>query len=260
MLSQKYLKTSALKLSKKIINCKINKSFFKKPFKHLVIDDFLDKEFANLCLKNFPNIKNKDKWAKSNIKNIEVKYRSNWESEFDIPNGIVELVRVLNSALILKSVSAKFSVPKLMPDPYFTGGGLNVTEKGGLLDVHVDGNYHDASSLNRRINIIIYFNKKWKSNWGGELGLYSSNGKKCLKKVEPLFNRIIIFDTHDFSFHGLPNPLNFPKEQNRKSLILYYYTKHSRPKHQTKISKPHSALWVKKKLLDKNGKIVRKYY
>ena len=146
-----------------------------------------------------------------------------------------------------------------MPDPYFTGGGLNVTEKGGLLDVHVDGNYHDASSLNRRVNVIVYFNKGYKKSWGGEFGIYSNNGKKCLKKVEPIFNRLIAFDTHDYSFHGLPNPLNFPKKKTRKSLILYYYTQAKRPKNQTKVSKPHSALWLKKNLLDKNGNVVRKY-
>jgi hypothetical protein len=60
---------------------------------------------------------------------------------------IVDAVRVLNSSLFLKSVSEIFDIPKLMPDPYFSGGGLNVTVSGGLLDVHVDGNYHDASGL-----------------------------------------------------------------------------------------------------------------
>lgn len=25
-----------------------------------------------------------------------------------------------------------------MPVPYYSGGGLNITERGGLLDVHVD--------------------------------------------------------------------------------------------------------------------------
>ena len=41
------------------------------------------------------------------------------------------------------------NIDKLIPDPYFTGGGLNATISGGLLDVHVDGNYHDATGLNR---------------------------------------------------------------------------------------------------------------
>ena len=259
MFSQIYLKKTSNKLAKKILSTKLKKNFFKNPYKHLFIDNAIDKKLADVCLKNFPRI-NKKNWEKSNIRSIEIKHRSKWESEFDVPDGLIDLVRILNSSTILKSLSKRFSIPKLMPDPYFTGGGLNVTERGGLLDVHVDGNYHDASSLNRRINILFYFNKGWKKNWGGEFGIYSNNGKKIVKKIPPIFNRLVAFDTHDFSFHGLPNPINFPKNSSRKSLILYYYTKEKRPKHQTKISKPHSALWLKKKFLDKKGKLVRNYY
>ena len=102
-------------------------------------------------MRDFPSIKKEKFWEKSNIKSIEIKYRSNWNSEFDIPEYMACLVRILNSSIFLKALSKVFSIPKLMPDPYFTGGGLNVTEKGGLLDVHVDGNYHDASGLNRRL-------------------------------------------------------------------------------------------------------------
>lgn len=259
MFSQNYLKNCSKKLSLKILNTKHKINFFKKPYKFLFLDNAIDNRLAESCLKNFPKLNKKD-WEKSNIKSIEIKYRSKWASEFDIPSSLVDLVRILNSSIILKTLSKKFSIPKLMPDPYFTGGGLNVTERGGLLDVHVDGNYHDASSLNRRINILFYFNKGWKSEWGGEFGIYSNNGKKVFKKIPPIFNRLVAFDTHDFSFHGLPNPINFPKKKSRKSLILYYYTKDKRPKNQTKISKPHSALWVKKKFLDKKGKVVRNYY
>ena len=257
--NQKFLKLSANKIAKKILQTKKKNNFFKKPFKHLFIDNFLEKNFAKKCLKDFPNIKNKNSWEKSNIKSIEVKYRSVWNSEFDIPGNIVNLVRILNSSIFLKALSDIFAIPKLMPDPYFTGGGLNITEKGGLLDVHVDGNYHDASGLNRRLNILIYFNPKWKKKWGGEFGIYSNNGKNCVKKIDPIFNRLVAFDTHDYSYHGLPNPINFPKNSPRRSLILYYYTKNKRPSSQIKVSKPHSALWRKKNFLDKKGKIVRKY-
>ncbi len=259
MFSQKYLKKISEKISKRIINTKLKKNYFEKPYKHLFLDNVLEDRFAENCLKNFPKLDKKN-WEKSNIKSIETKFRSKWTSEFDVPKGLIDLVRVLNSSIILKALSKKFSIPKLMPDPYFTGGGLNITEKGGLLDVHVDGNYHDASSLNRRINILFYFNKGWKSHWGGEFGIYSRNGRNVVKKIPPIFNRLVAFDTHDYSFHGLPNPVNFPKKQPRKSLILYYYTKEKRPKHQTKVSKPHSALWVKKNFLDKKGKVVRNYY
>ncbi|MDC0914959.1 2OG-Fe(II) oxygenase [Candidatus Pelagibacter sp.] len=259
MKNQKYLKTCATNIASKLLKTRKNKKFFSKPFKHLFIDNLIEENFAKQCMRDFPNIKKKKLWEKSDIKSIEIKYRSVWESEFDIPENIVDLVRILNSSIVLKALSKIFSIPKLMSDPYFSGGGLNVTEKGGLLDVHVDGNYHDASGLNRRLNILLYFNPGWKKSWGGEFGIYSNDGKKCVKKIEPLFNRLIAFDTHDYSYHGLPNPINFPKSKSRKSLILYYYTREKRPKNQIKVSRPHSALWLKKNFLDKKGKVVRRY-
>jgi len=252
------LKKFSLKISRRILNTKKNINYFNKPFKHLVINNILNKKFAKICMAKFPR-PNDRTWERSNVKNIEIKLRSKWTSEFDIPEYIISLVRIFNSSIVLKALSLRFQIPKLMPDPYFTGGGLNMTEKNGLLDVHVDGNYHDASGLNRRINVLIYFNEGWKKNWGGEFGLYDKHGKKCLKKISPIFNRLIAFDTHDYSMHGLPNPINFPKNKPRRSLILYYCTKEPRPKHLIKTQKPHSALWAKKKFKDKMGNFLRKY-
>ncbi len=258
MKNQYFLKKQSLNLAKKIVSSKKSKFFSTKPFKHLYIDEALSNILLNDCLKHFPS-ESSNNWIKTNDKDVEIKYRSNWQSEFDIPNGIIDVVRILNSSLILKAISETFNIKKLMPDPYFTGGGLNLTKKNGKLDVHVDGNYHDASGLNRRINVILFLNKKWKKDWLGEFGLYDKTGKKCEKKIEPLFNRLLIFDTHDFSYHGLPEPVNFPKKYPRRSIILYYYTKESRPKNKTKFTKPHSALWVSKNYKDKRGKSTRKF-
>ncbi|WP_341791064.1 2OG-Fe(II) oxygenase [Rickettsia endosymbiont of Gonocerus acuteangulatus] len=58
----------------------------------------------------------------------------------------------------------------------------------GILDVHVDGNYHDATGLSRRMNVILYLNPNWQKGWSGEFGIYNENGDKYLKRVEPLFN------------------------------------------------------------------------
>lgn len=234
-------------------------NFSELPFKHLFVDNFFPPEFADALLNAFPDLDNKDLWDISNDPEIEVKMRSKWQSEFDIPDTIVDAVRVLNSSLFLKAVSEKFDIPKLMPDPYFTGGGLNVTVSGGLLDVHVDGNYHDASGLNRRINAILYLNPGWKEEWGGEFGLYNETGDKLIKKIAPIHNRLIIFDTNDKSFHGLPDPLNFPEGHARKSIILYYYTKAERPSDQVTVNRPHSALWRKKGGLDKKGNKTRNF-
>ena len=102
-------------------------------------------------------------------------------------------------------------------------------------------------------------NPGWKDNWGGDFGLYNEDGTELIKKVAPIFNRLVVFDTHDKSFHGLPDPLNFPDGQNRKSIILYYYTKEQRPDEQNIYKDPHSALWVKKNITDKRGQTSRNF-
>ena len=256
--TQTALKDMATSCAKKILDANDGVEFFEQPFKHLVIDNFFTEEFADVCLSNFPKLDHAS-WEHANDMDIEVKYRTTWQSEFDIPDGILDAIKILNSSIILKAMGDRFSIPKLIPDAYFTGGGLNVTMPGGLLDVHVDGNYHDAMGLNRRLNAIIYLNKGWQSDWGGEFGAYDNKGEVCLKKVAPLFNRLVIFDSHDFSYHGLPDPITFPTGQSRKSIILYYYTAQARPDHQIVVKDPHSALWVKRNLLDKRGNKTRNF-
>ena len=48
--------------------------------------------------------------------------------------------------------------------------------------------------------------------------------KKCVQQISPLFNRCVIFNTDEDSFHGLPDPINCPDSMTRKSIALYYYT------------------------------------
>jgi len=256
-MNQEDLKNLATLSVAKVISEDSN--FSELPFKHLYCDNFFSTEFANALLDSFPKLDNSDLWDSSNDPEIEVKMRSKWQSEFDIPDTIIDAIRVLNSSLFLKSVSEKFDIPKLMPDPYFTGGGLNVTVSGGLLEVRVDGNYHDASGLNRRINAILYLNPGWQEGWGGEFGLYDETGDNLIKKIAPIHNRLVIFDTNDKSFHGLPDPLNFPEGHARRSIILYYYTKDERPTNQVTVKQPHSALWKKKGVLDKRGNKTRDF-
>lgn len=256
--SQSEMKNIAEECAEKINTAKKGKNYFEEPYEHLVIDNFFPSKLADICLENFPKISDPS-WEHQNDKYIEVKSRTTWQSEFDIPVGILDAIRILNSSIVMKSISNIMEIHKLLPDPYFTGGGLNVTRRGGLLDVHVDGNYHDATGLHRRLNALLYLNPNYQSDWGGEFGIYDETGDNCIKKVEPLFNRLVVFNTHDKSFHGLPDPVNFPEDELRRSIILYYYTKAKRKGSEIAVKEPHSALWKKKGIKDKRGKKTRDY-
>jgi hypothetical protein len=59
------------------------------------------------------------------------------------------------------------------------------------------------------------------------LGLWeksiTKNGPgRLVKSVDPLFNRAVIFDTTQESWHGLPQPIACPESVTRNSLAVYY--------------------------------------
>jgi len=129
--SQKQLRDMAIRCSEKIRNAKSGMEYFEAPYKHLVIDDFFDSELADICLQSFPELSDEG-WEHANDTDIEIKYRTTWESEFDIPEGIIDAVRIMNSSYFLRAMGGKFEISKVMSDPYFTGGGLNATKLGGF--------------------------------------------------------------------------------------------------------------------------------
>ena len=93
------------------------------------------------------------------------------------------------------------------------------------MKVHTDFNKHPTKNLDRRINVLIYLNKRWKKNYRGELELWNKDMKKCVKKISPKFNTMVIFSTNDFTNHGHPRYLNCPKNISRKSVATYYFSK-----------------------------------
>ncbi len=90
--------------------------------------------------------------------------------------------------------------------------------------MHADFNFYKRLNLYRRLNLLVYLNENWSEEWGGDLELWDRTGKRCVQRIAPIFNRAVIFDTSNFSYHGHPRPLQCPEERSRKSLALYYYT------------------------------------
>ena len=218
-----------------------------EPFPHCYIDNFVDSELITELISEFPTTSDPI-WEASTQEGIQVKLRSNWQEESDIKPVTKSVVHFLNSGAVMKQISRLTGIEKLISDPYYTGGGLNCTKRDGLLDVHVDGNWHHAMGIHRRLNVILYLNEVWDPQWGGALELWDDSLSKCVKSIDPVGNRLVIFETHDRTYHGHPNPLRCPPEESRKSLILYYYTAASRPESQIVVEQPHRALWRKRQM------------
>jgi Rps23 Pro-64 3,4-dihydroxylase Tpa1-like proline 4-hydroxylase len=208
-----------------------NKNFFlnAKPFSHIEFNNFFDDQYLEKILATFPDENFKD--YDHNLKNeTEVKLAIN--SPEKIPDKINSFIEYLNSYSFLNFLQNLTGIrEKLIPDPYLFGGGLHQIKRGGFLKIHSDFNVHPQMRLNRRINLLLYLNKDWKEEWGGQLELWDQQMKSCQVKVKPNFNKMVIFKTTDFSFHGHPKPLMCPERVSRKSIALYYYT-NGRPKEE----------------------------
>jgi hypothetical protein len=191
-----------------------------KPYPHIVLDDFFDPTIVDGILDEFPK-PNAIRWEKFDT-GSEIKLACATDASFGPLTRL--FLYHLNSITFLEFLSQVTGIDNLIPDPRFEGGGLHQIVRGGKLGVHADFNRHHVYDLDRRLNLLLYLNKNWREDYGGHLQLWDRNMTRCEAKVAPLFNRVMIFGTTDFTYHGHPDPLQCPEGMTRKSLALYYFT------------------------------------
>jgi Rps23 Pro-64 3,4-dihydroxylase Tpa1-like proline 4-hydroxylase len=189
------------------------------PFPHVVIDDFLRADAADRIHEEArATVANVDA---SNVITQHHKIACTDWSGFGELTG--RLIAYFNSALFVGPLEKISEIDGLIGDPWLEGGGIHMTSQGGFLKMHTDFNWHEKLRLDRRINILYYLNKNWRPEYGGELLIQRLRAPQQ-KTIEPIFNRLVIFNTNDETLHGHPNALAFPPDCPRLSIAMYYYT------------------------------------
>ncbi|EGJ30900.1 MULTISPECIES: 2OG-Fe(II) oxygenase [Moorena] len=217
-------------------NCEIYAQ--SEPFPHIIMDNFFPEDVLDKILNEFPKADAID-WQKFDAA-PEKKLAS--KSEIQMGEYTRFFLYQLNSSTFLNFLETLTGIDGIIPDPHFVGGGLHQIEKGGYLKIHADFNRHTKLRLDRRLNLLIYLNKDWQEDYGGYFEMWDKEMTKSQKKILPVFNRCVIFNTTDFSYHGHPEPLTCPEGRTRKSLALYYYS-NGRPAEELSNSGDHSTLF-----------------
>ncbi len=225
---------------------------FAEPYPHIVIDNFLPDYIIQDLYDLFPREKlDDDKFYENNYSGLHKRQV--------LPESCNERVRgyfhFFNSAPVLQFLKGLTTIDALIGDPYFNGGGFHEIFAGGKLGVHADFRINESLNLNRRLNMLIYLNKDWKSEYGGCLELWNKDMTRKVHSVAPLFNRCVIFSTDAESYHGHPEPLSSPQNISRKSIALYYYTASKKiyeeiPAHSTMyMARPNDTLKIKQQVI-----------
>jgi len=215
-----------------------------KPFKHIAIENFFEPAFAERLLAEFPNFDRdlaKNETGGTGGKSVNTRIR-------EISPAYQELYDTLGSQPFLDYVSRLSGIPDLILDPKMFGGGTHDNQHGQELDSHVDFNYDEARQLHRRLNLIVYLNKEWETEWGGAIEIHSNPRDPFSNQVrgfDPLFNRCVMFETNEYSWHGFPK-IDLPPEKrhlSRKSISIYLYTK-DRPAEE--VAPVHGTFYVQR--------------
>jgi Rps23 Pro-64 3,4-dihydroxylase Tpa1-like proline 4-hydroxylase len=194
-----------------------------QPFPHFCIDNFLNVDFANEVCESFPEYQSARNMGQE-FRAVNEKYKIQITDSSKFPPAIARLSALLASQEFVDLWSDLIGIPHLLADPALSGGGIHETNSGGRLDVHVDFNFIEKHQWHRRLNILIYFNKDWKEEYGGYLDLWDKDVKKCYGSFAPIFNRACGFATSEISFHGV-TPITCPPNIARKSFATYFYTR-----------------------------------
>ncbi|HEY9716847.1 MAG TPA: 2OG-Fe(II) oxygenase [Trichormus sp.] len=211
-----------------------------KPFPHIVLDNVFPTEVLGGVLKEFPGTAEED-WIRFKTPYESLKLASREEELFG--NTTRSFMYLLNSQIFLEFLEKLTGIEHLIADPTFEGGGLHQIMPGGFLKIHTDFNKHSKTKLDRRLNVLIYLNENWQEEYGGHFELWDVEMKSAQVKVLPLFNRMAIFSTTDFSYHGHPEKLKCPPGMTRKSLALYYYTNGRPAEEINENTKDHNTLF-----------------
>lgn len=193
------------------------------PFDHCVVDDFFKPEVLAELVSDFPDYES-DKWFVYRNAIEHKKALNDWNA---FPGMTYRVLSELNSPEFIACISECVG-SELFADSGLHGGGWHIHGgSGGNLNPHLDYSIHPKAALERKVNIIIYMAPDVKGEHGGHLGLWeSSEGGEApaglAKEVAPVFNRAVIFDTTQSSWHGMSRKFTAPEGVYRKSLAVYY--------------------------------------
>jgi len=191
------------------------------PFDHCIVDGFFTDKFAAQLANEFIPYDSPHWWVYKN--DIEDKKACNSWNQF--PEATYSTFSYLNSSEFRNLLNEKTGL-SLQDDPGLHGGGWHCHDVGGLLNPHLDYSIHPKMGLQRVINIIIYISQELLEEHGGHFGMWDSNKngqpEQLVQEIAPKFNRAIIFNTTQNSWHGLSRKLTQPNGIYRKSLAIYY--------------------------------------
>ena len=184
---------------------------FEFPFRHLIIDNWAEPELVRAAEVEWPEL-SWPFWHRYECGKLATK------DPLRFPPACAELIR----RLLCLRIGELMGLDDTFADWNCYGAGLHTSPPGASLGVHLDSDHHPLTGWQRACNAILFVNTGWEPDWGGAFELWSADGRECLKRIVPKFNRLVLFKPSDISFHAVARNTG---PEPRKTLATFYWRK-----------------------------------
>ena len=192
-----------------------------KPFPYVIIDDFFNKDLLLKVSKDFPDIRS-NKWFRFRDKIGE--FENIFESGMNAiskPENMPALCRSflynLNSLNFCKVLEEITGIKDIQPDTHWHYTGLRINTPGSHQLIHSDALFHPHLKKRKILTCMIYLTKDWNKKDEGCLEIWDNQMEKCVHKIAPKFNRVVVFKNTATSYHGVTK-----NNHSRKAITMSY--------------------------------------
>lgn len=231
-----------------IINNKLTIKEITNPYPIWIVDNFFNENTLNKIKLEWPDI-NSPLWHKGHQyidgkENILEQGMCSISKLKDIPKYSSKILNYIHTKKFTDFISSITNIKDLLPDESFRWSGLRTMIPGSFQAIHSDARLNPETGFRKELTCLVYLNEHYiKDKDKGCFEVWNDDMTKCMHKIEPINNRLVIFLNTNTSYHGVPE-VNFERkailwsilknaETNNRSKALFV----SRPKDSDEISK-----------------------
>lgn len=203
---------------KERLKTEFNKPHSLKIARHFALDEVLPDAIAREIYAQFP------KPSKMHLMSSPGKIRLKYSHLKDVNPLLREINQAIQDPRVVAMVEEITGIKNQIPDPTRFAGGISTLMPGYFINPHLD-NSHDieVKRYYRTVNILYYVSPDWCLENGGNYELWDESIENHLV-VPSLFNRIIVMETNQTSWHAV-NPVLCDKP--RCCVFNYYFSEQS---------------------------------
>lgn len=183
--------------------------YITEPYKIWIIDDFLDVSIADKLVAEWPK-ENDERWSKGHQmidgrKNILESGMLAISNVDIMPPTIMGVMYQFHSAGMIQTLENITGESNLLIDESMRWSGMRVMQRKSYQLIHSDARKNSITGLMKHLTVLYYLNKNYSTaTCDGCLEIWNDEMSMCMHRIMPIYNRLIIFENSETSYHGVP--------------------------------------------------------